>query len=267
MVEALGKKRISPIGVGTWKMGGKDGMDRTHDADDVKAIGYALDHGISVIDTAETYGNGHSEELVAKAIKGRDRESLYIITKVLPTHLGHDQLMKSAKHSLDRMGCGYIDLYLIHWTPPKLEMVKEGLQTMEELVKQGAVRSIGVSNFNVQETLFAMEATRSEKIVANQIEYSLLARDPESDVIPFCEKNGIVVISYTPLADGKVTTYGPARDIARSTGRTPVQVALNYLMRRSLPIPKASRIDHLKEILGSVGWTLEPEDVKRLQAG
>jgi diketogulonate reductase-like aldo/keto reductase len=265
MVEVLGKKRISPIGIGTWKMGGKDGMDRTHDADDVKAIGYALDHGVSVIDTAEIYGKGHSEELVAKAIKGRDRESLYIITKVHPSHLEHDQLMRSAKASLDRMGCGYIDLYLIHWPPPKMELVKDGIHAMEELVKQGVVRSLGVSNFNVQETLFAMESARSEKIVANQIEYSLLMREPESDVIPFCEKNGIVIISYTPLADGRVATFGPAQEVAKRLGRTPVQVAVNYLMRNSLPIPKASRIDHMKEILGSVGWALGPSDIKKLQ--
>jgi diketogulonate reductase-like aldo/keto reductase len=267
MVELLGKKKISPIGIGTWKMGGKDGMDRTHDADDVKAISYALDHGVNVIDTAEIYGKGHSEELVAKAIKGRDRESLYIITKVHPAHLEHDQLMRSARASLDRMGCGYIDLYLVHWAPPRIEMVREGLRAMEELVSKGLVRSIGVSNFSSQETLFAMESLRREKLVANQIEYSLLAREPESDIIPFCEKNGIVVISYTPLADGRVATYGPAMEVARSLGRTPVQVALNYLMRNSLPIPKASRVDHMKEILGSMGWSLDPKDVKRLQGG
>lgn len=265
MVRTIAGKKLSDMGIGTWKMGGGESPSTTHDESDVEMIELALDRGINVIDTAEMYGAGHSEELVGKAIVGRDREKLFIITKVLPAHLSHDKLIRAATQSLRRLGTDYIDLYLIHWPPAKLELIKEGIAAMEELVRDGLVKAIGVSNFDVPEMRYAIGTTRGSKIAANQIEYSLAEMGPEREVIPFCEKNGIEVIAYTPIADGRVADIKRVQEVAKRTDHTPIQVAVNYLFKRSIPIPKASREKHMLELLGSVGWELSAKDYAYLR--
>lgn len=248
-------------------MGGIRQPDPRNDRAEVQAIVHALDHGLNVLDTAEMYGNGHAEELVAKALKGRDREEIYLITKILPSHLDRAQVERSARQSLARLGVSYVDLYLIHWPPKERIKIAEGIRAMEGLVQEGLVRSIGVSNFNVADMELAMSSAKREEIAANQVEYSLVVRDAEREVIPFCERNGITVISYTPLAEGRVAGLKSVRQVAAKVGKTPIQVALNYLVPRSVPIPKASKIDHLDEVLGSLGWELSREDLGILGAG
>ena len=261
-----GPKSTSRIGFGTWRMGGLRSADSVHDAEETRAIGFALDHGINVLDTAEMYGAGHAEELVARALAGRDRESIYVITKVLPEHLDRDAVARSARASLRRMGLTYADLYLIHWPPERTEMIREGIRAMEDLVREGLVRAIGVSNFGVREMEEAMAAASRTEISANQVKYSLRHREPEREVIPFCEDHHIAVIAHTPLDRGGVADLPAVREVAGRTGHTPVQVALNYLVPRTVPIPKATRIDHLEELLGSLGWELSAADRERLRS-
>ena len=264
MITKLSGKKIFPIGIGTWGVGGWVLTDRSRDRSEIEAIKFALDSGINVIDTAELYGRGHAEELISKAIKGRDRDELFIITKVWVTHLSRSNLLKAATASLNRLNTKYIDLYLIHWPRPFLNM-KETIGAMESLVNKGLVRSIGVSNFNVENLEKAIEATKRYDIVANEIKYNLLEKEAEESVIPFCKRNGIDVIAYTPLAKGKVFDVKEIADIARKYRKTPIQVALNYLMRKSLPIPKASSREHIKEIIGSAGWKLKDRDYEYLR--
>ncbi|MDE1856065.1 MAG: aldo/keto reductase [Candidatus Micrarchaeota archaeon] len=264
MITELSGKKVSPIGIGTWGTGGWMFSDKRNDAQEIGALKFALDSGINAIDTAEIYGRGHAEELVCEAIRGRDREALHITSKVWPTHLNSKGIHKAVDASLKRIGTKYLDLYLIHWPNPIASM-KEAISTLESLVDDGRIRSFGISNFSVKDTQKAMDCAKRYKVEANQIEYSVLSKGPEDDIIPFCEKNKIKIIAYTPLAKGRVAESAQIIDVAKNYKKTPVQVALNYLMKRSMPIPKASSREHLKEILGCTGWELKEKDYELLR--
>lgn len=258
-------KNVSQIGFGTWKIGGEFWTpDYSRDSQYVEILKYVINNGINLIDTAEMYGGGHAEELVGKAIKEFDRENIFIITKVWPNHLRYEDVIKAAKGSLRRLNVKYIDLYLIHWPNPSIPL-NETIRAMENLVDQGIVRCIGVSNFDVKLLSEAITLTRKYEIVANEIEYSINNKSAENDIIPFCEKNNIKVIAYSPLARGNVKNNKILEEIGRKYGKTTIQVALNYLIKRSIPIPKASTKDHVDEILGSLGWSLSDEDYERIR--
>jgi diketogulonate reductase-like aldo/keto reductase len=263
MITELCGKRVYPIGFGTWRMGGEMNASNTNDDKEIKAIKYAIDNGINVIDTAEMYGAGHAEELVAYAIKRRDREKLFIVSKVWPTNLSHDKLIRSAENSLRRLGSKYIDLYLIHWPNPLANM-KEAIGAMEELIDKGVIRHMGVSNFGVNDVRKAMEAAKKYEIAANEISYSLAKKDSEDYLIPFCQKHKIKIIAHTPLARGNVLKMREVVELAEKYRRKPSQIALNYLMKKSLPIPKAVNTKHIKEIIGAVGWGMDEADYNRL---
>jgi diketogulonate reductase-like aldo/keto reductase len=263
MITRLNGKKVSRIGIGTWGMGGWLMKSVQDDDIEIKAIRYALDKGINFIDTAELYGHGHAEELVKEAIKGYGRDKLFITTKVSPSHLSRRGIRSAIKASLGRLGLKQVDLYLVHWPRPFLNM-KEVIGTMEELVDDGSIASFGVSNFGVKDLKSAIAATKKYDILANQINYSPIVRECENDVVPFCEKNKISVIAYSPLAKGEVTDFERIKEVAGRIGRTPVQVSLAYLMRRSLPIPKAARRDHMDEILGALTLKLSDSDYKYL---
>lgn len=264
MITKLGGKKTSPIGIGTWGMGGWAIPEKKRDEIEINGIKYAISKGLNFIDTAEIYARGHAEELVGSAIRGMDRESLFITTKVWPTHLSYDGIIKAAKASIERMRCRYIDLYLIHWSNP-LANIKEAMRGMEALVDMGLARNIGVSNYSVQQLCKAMDAMRKYEIAANQIEYSLLAKGCEKEVIPFCEKNKITVIAYTPLGKGKVGNIEQVKKVAEKYEKTPIQIALNYLMKRSLPIPKATSKEHWDELLGTLEFDLKEADYEFLK--
>ena len=266
MADKLLGKKISPMGIGTWGMGGWLIADRSNDKDDTKSIRIAIDNGINVIDTAEMYGRGHSEEIVGKAIEGYEREELFIVTKVWPTHLDRKGILKAIDGSLRRMNLKYVDLYLVHWPSPIADM-KIVMRTMEDLVDNGTARGIGVSNFGVAALEGAMEESKRHGISANEIRYNLLDRSAERDTIPFCEKNRIKVIAYSPLARGKVSGSDALAEIAGRYKKDVVQVSLNYLMKRSLPIPKARGARHIKGIIGAAGWKLSAKDYNKIKNG
>ncbi len=263
MTRSLCKRTVSDFGMGTWGVGGKSAPDPKEDDLHVESLRYAIDKGINVIDTAEMYASGHTEELVGKAISIYDREDLFIITKVWNTHLMRDDLIKAAKHSLERLHTSYADLYLIHW-PNQSVPIGETISAMEQLVRDGLVRSIGVSNFGVTEMQEAMDAAKTCDIAANQIEYSYGKRSPENDIIPFCEKSGVEVIAYTPIMKGNVNSYDSLRRIAAKHDATPVQVALRYVMRKSYPIPKSSSKGNIDELLGANAFDLTDAEYMQL---
>ncbi|MEM0373370.1 MAG: aldo/keto reductase [Sulfolobaceae archaeon] len=265
MISKLCEKKVSPIGLGTWMMGGGFWQpEYSQDDKVIEIITYAIERGINVIDTAEMYGGGHTEELVGKAIKDFDRDEIFVITKVWPTNLEPESLKKSARKSLERLNSKYIDALLIHWPNPSIPLEKS-IRAMEQLVDDGIVNCIGVSNFDVNLIKEAMNYTRKYEIKINEIEYNVINKTAERDVIPFCEKNNIVIIAYTPLAKGRVKDLKILEEIGKKYSKTPIQVALNYLIRRSLPIPKASKKEHINEILGSLGWSLTDEDYETIK--
>lgn len=244
-------------------MGGGSSPDRSRDDACRDAITYAIDSGINVIDTAEMYGAGHTEEIIGEAISSYDRSKLFIISKVWPSNLRHDSVINSAKESLKRLGTPYIDLYLIHW-PNSSVPIKETVSAMEELVARGHVRNIGVSNFSVPELEEAMETAQNNPICANQIKYNYGSRAVERDIIPFCEKNGIDVIAYTPIMKGATSPHRKLNEMARKYAATPVQMALRYTMQRSFAIPKSSNRTHIDELIGAAGVNLTSEDYRIL---
>ena len=265
--------KISVLGIGTWKMGGGLSADSTHDKEEILAIKAAVRLGMTHIDTAELYGSGHAEELVGEAIREFKREELFITTKVKSENLRYMDLISAAKRSLKRLRTSYIDLYLIHSPNPDIP-IEETMKAMDCLVENKLTRFIGVSNFSVEQIEEAQKHAKN-KIIANQIEYNLLTRnrgqftnDMESKIIPYCQKNGILVITHRPLAKGELAKPGIRLldEIAEKYGKTQAQIALNWLISKPniVTIPKAVRIAHIEENLGATGWRLSKGDIHRL---
>lgn len=258
--------KIPVLGLGTWEIGGTYSSDNYHDKENIEALRYGIELGMTHIDTAEMYGAGHSEEVVGEAIEPFDRERIFITTKVHPNHLRRNDLIEAAKASLKRLKTDYIDLYLIHWHNPAVPL-KETMQAMEFLVKEGITRFIGVSNFDVKLCKEA-QSYLSEKIVANQVEFSLTEKEPEKELLPFCQKEKIMLIAYSPLGRGLLANkrIPLLEELSQKYNKTPAQIALNWLISKEqvIAIPKAANIKHLEENARAVGWKLSKEDMKRL---
>lgn len=262
-------EKIPALGLGTWRMGGELWRDSSNDQRYVDAISYAIKSGITHIDTAEIYGAGHTEELVGEATRKFDRQKLFLTTKVSPQHLfSPSQIKKSCQNSLKRLGLNYIDLYLIHWPNPFSPM-RAVMRTLDELVKEGKIRYIGVSNFSVRQFANAQKYTK-DKIVTNQVHYSLLHREPEKELLAYCQKEGIILTAYSPLEIGQLaeSEFDALETVAKKYRKTPVQVALRWLIEKPyvIVIPKASTREHLDELLGALGWKLKKADQEYLSS-
>ena len=261
--------KLPAIGMGTWEIGGARERDGSRDKESIKAIRKAIELGIHLIDTAEMYGAGHCEEVVGEAIKPFPRERLFIVSKVWHNHLHHDDVIKAAENSLKRLQTDWIDLYLIHSPNPEVPLI-ETMQAMEKLVERKLIRFIGVSNFYISEVEEAKSHLSQNEIVANQVDYSLLVRGRERDLIPYCQKNRITVMAFKPLArpsaEGGLPQNEFLREIGKKYGKTPAQVALNWLISKEpvIAIPKAINLGHLEENTGVTGWALAQEDLESI---
>jgi diketogulonate reductase-like aldo/keto reductase len=240
-------REISQIGMGTyydpvWIVSSSIGWKRGAAAK-VEAIGSGLDAGITLIDTAEIY---KSEPLVAKAIAERKRDDVFLATKVWPNHLRRDDLRRAFHRSLARLGTSYIDLYQVHWPNPRVP-IQETMSAMEELVREGKLNYIGVSNFTLEQIKEAQAALPRSELSSVQLEYSLMNRKAEVDVLPYCNKEKIALLAYYPLGHGKLLS-DPRLD-SDWNGRTKAQVALQWLAGRPnvFPIPRASQAEHVRE--------------------
>lgn len=258
--------KIPVLGLGTWGMGGFSSRFSGGDDDAVKALRLGLELGMRFVDTAEMYARGHSEEVVAKAVKN-NRDNVFIATKVSAENLSYEGVLRSCDASLKRLGTSYVDLYQVHWPNPGIP-ITETMRAMERLVADGKVRNVGVSNFSVQQTREAQRALSKIGLASNQVEYSLLDRSIEEDLLPFAAKEHITIIAYSPVGRGQIAEGG--RDsrwkvldkIASNLGKTRAQVALNWLLVKDpvVAIPKAGRLDHVRENAGASGWKLSGED-------
>ncbi len=264
--------KLPAIGIGTWDMGrakGLEGMgerpEYSNDESHIAAIKEAIRFGMWHIDTAEMYSGGHAEEIAGAAIKRIPRKKVFVTTKVLPSHLKHDDLIASAEASLKRLQMEYVDLYLIHWLN-STSQIKEAIAAMDELVKAGKVKHIGVSNFSVKQLELAQSYTKN-KIVTNQVEYNLLERSCEEKLLPYCQDNDILLTAYSPLAQGKLLKNKVLAAVAAKHGKTIAQAALNWLVSRKnvIAIPKASSVEHVRENAGAVGWKLTAEDTELIK--
>jgi len=264
-VKRIGDDKVTAIGMGTWGIGGKENPDYSRDKESVEVLKHGLELGINLIDTAEFYGAGHSEELVGKAIKGFEREELFIISKLWPTHFSYSEAKKAARASVRRLGT-YIDLYLLHWPGESWRKMEETLHALEELVDEGLIRYIGVSNFDLELLRRSQEAMRKYEIAANEVKYSLRDRWPEtSGLLDYMKGERIALIAYTPLEKGVLARNECLAGIGGRYDKTAAQVALNYLIWEDnvIAIPKASRKEHVEENSGAMGWRLSGEDRER----
>ncbi len=264
-VKELGKTgvKIPSLGFGTGGIGGFPDPDYSKDELAINAIKTAINLGLWHIDTAEIYGKGHAEELIAKAIKDVDRESIFITSKVSGDNLEYDKVIRAAKASLKRLEVSHIDLYLVHWPNPKVPL-SETMRAMEKLVEMGLVRFIGVSNFNVAQIEEARNSLSHEDIVNVQNKYNLLHREFEDNVIPYCQKENITFTAYTPLAKGKLANDDFLKGIGEKYGKTSVQVALNWIISQKnvIAITRSLNIEHIKENVGAMGWRMSDEDFR-----
>lgn len=256
------------FGLGTWDMGGKDAPDHAHDKEDIAAITRALDAGITHIDTAEKYGDGHAEELVGEAICGRDRSKLLLVSKVRKDHVDSVNVLRSAQASLKRLGTDYLDLYLVHSFNPAVP-IAETIGAMNRLVDEGLVRHIGLSNYHPENIEEAIRTSR-HPIVAVQLHYNLGYRDPERrGLLAHAAKNDWMLVAWRPIRD--VLAMKPLPDvlmtIAKKYGKTPTQIALNWLISQQnvVTLAKCGAKEHLDDALGALDWTIEPEDIELLR--
>ncbi|MDE1870778.1 MAG: aldo/keto reductase [Candidatus Micrarchaeota archaeon] len=254
-------ERLSEIGIGTWKMG-------INPEKETLALQSALDDGINLIDTAEMYA---TEAIVAKAVEAR--KGVFIATKVSPNHFKYNDLINSCDASLRRLAVGQIDLYQLHWPNHRIS-IKETMRAMEDLAEDGKIRHIGVSNFSVNELIEAQTAMDRYEIVSNQVEYSVLTREIEEDLLDFCEDNKITIIAYSPFGTGLLfdnryrKTFDALDMIGKRHNKTAVQVALNWLTSKKgvIAIPKTSDLDHVNEIIGASGWKLSKSEINEINS-
>ena len=236
---------------------------------EIAALRLGLDLGMTLIDTAEMYGEGGAEEIVGEAIKDRDREQIFIVTKVYPHNATRRGAIEACARSLRRLKTDYIDLYLLHWrgTVPLLET----LEAFQVLKETGKVRDYGVSNFDVQDMKEALTLRGGEGIVTNQVLYNLPNRGIEWDLLPWCREQNVPIMAYSPLGSNaveqqKIFSNGTVRAIASRHIATPAQIAIAWLLRHPdvVVIPKASRPEHIRANRAALDIKLTDSELKEL---
>lgn len=256
------------FGIGTWGMGGDMEVDMSRDKENIEALRKAIDLGIAHIDSAELYGHGHAEELVAQAIQTYERSSLFLASKVFKDHLRHADVLKSCRLTLQRMRIDYLDLYLIH-APNQDIALRETLRAFDELKEEGLIKNIGVSNFNIEQLQEAQALTKNA-VVVNQIHYSL-AYQKWRDVVDYCQKNDVLVTAYRPIERGILSRSGidVLDEMCKKYERTPAQVAINWLISQNnvVTIAKTGSMQHLQENFGGLNWQMEKKDIEKLGNG
>ncbi len=255
-------EKIPAIGIGTWE------MQKSKESEE--AIKYTVQNGGSLIDTAEIYG---TEDLVGRSIKGIDRKSVFIVSKVWTNHLAHDACIKACDESLKRLGTSYIDLYLVHW-PSDSVPIAETMKAFEDLLEAGKVRHIGVSNFSIEQFEEAQASLKKNELVANEIKLSVVSKQQAMEFVDYAKKNKITVLAYSPLERGignimrNQQVYSKLIELASKYNKTPAQIALNWVIAHdpAVAIPKASRLEHAKENLEAADFSLSDDEVKELDA-
>jgi diketogulonate reductase-like aldo/keto reductase len=235
----------------------------------IQALRAGLDLGMTHIDTAEMYGSGRAEELVAEAIAGR-RDEVFLVSKVLPSNASYKGTIAACERSLARLKTDRLDLYLLHWRGG--QKLAETIRAMEELSAAGKVRFFGVSNFDVADVKEAQEALTGGRLACNQVLYHLRDRGIERKLIPYCKVNGIAIVGYSPFGHGEFPAARTAggrvlEEVGKRHGRTARQVVLNFLTRDGgvFAIPKAGSIEHVRENSGGDGWSLTAQDIAEIE--
>lgn len=255
-------------GIGTWQMGGRMEQDpHNDDQADITAIKTAIEMGVTHIDTAEIYANGYSETLVGQAIQGYDRKKLFLVSKVHPNNLTYEKIPQALQHSLERMQTDYLDLYMIHG-PNDAIPLEESLKALNELQEKGVIKNIAVSNFTVERYEKA-QAISKYPIVSGQFHLNLMYREAAlKGVLKYFQENDRMFIAWRPLQKGLITQDSSEilEQMSKKYNRTPSQIAINWLISQKnvVTLSKTTSLEHLKENIAAVEFTLEPDDVEKL---
>lgn len=254
-------KEVPALGLGTWNMG----ETRSSADDEVKSIRKALDLGMTLVDTAEMYADGRSEEVVGTAIAGR-RHEVFLVTKIYPWNASAKGTAEACERSLTRLGTDHIDLYLLHWRGE--HPLAETVAAFERLKSDGKIGNWGVSNFDTDdmEELFAVP--EGKNCAANQVLYNLSRRGPEFSLLPWCQQHGVPLMAYSPIEQGRILKNHELIRIAKAYQATPAQLALAFLLDRDgvIAIPKSASVSRVVENRGATDLELTEEDWTDLDA-
>ncbi|WP_280547371.1 aldo/keto reductase [Halomonas sp. 11-S5] len=268
-------RELPAIGQGTWYLG--EGLAPRRD--EVRALQHGLAHGLTLIDTAEMYGDGGAEEVVGEALADR-RDEAFLVSKVYPWNAGRDSAIAACEASLRRLGTDHLDLYLLHW--PGSVPLAETLEAFERLREAGKIRRFGVSNFDVDEMAALTALPGGAACAVNQVLYHLGSRGIEHSLLPWQRAQGIPTMAYCPLAQAgslrrDLLTHPEVTDIAAAHGITPAQLLLAWAIRPSndkagdvgrdvIAIPKATHLAHVEQNAAALTVKLDAESLARLDA-
>lgn len=252
-------ERVPALGQGTWGVG----EGRRSPADEAAALRLGLDLGLTLIDTAEMYGDGAAEEVVAEAMAGR-RDEVFVVSKVLPQNASRKKMVAACEQSLRRLRTDRVDLYLLHWRGRV--PLAETLAGFNELMESGKIRYWGVSNLDVDDMEELAALPSGGSCATNQVLYNLTRRGIEFDLLPWCRERRLPVMAYSPIEQGRMLGKEALATIADRHDATPAQVALAWLLRQPdmLVIPKATSPEHIRENRAALDLTLTDEDLAAL---
>ena len=258
-VELASGEKVPALGLGTWKMGVGD----SDEAAQLRALQVGIAQGMTLIDTAEMYGDGRSEQLVAKAIAGQ-RDKVFVVSKVLPGNASRKGTLKACEASLRNLKTDVLDLYLLHWRGSF--PLAETFAAFEELKAAGKIRHYGVSNFDVDDMDELKKLVPGNACAANQVQYNLSDRGIEFDLHPRCRKDGIAVMAYCPLGQGRLINTPGLVPIAKKHNVTNSAIALAFTLRLPgmISIPKSSHEKRVLENFAAADLVLDDEDLARL---
>ncbi|MFB4377002.1 aldo/keto reductase [Agrobacterium tumefaciens] len=254
-------KEVPALGLGTWNMG----ETRSSAPQEVESIRKAIDLGMTLIDTAEMYADGRSEEVVGAAIAGR-RQDVFLVSKVYPWNASERGTAEACERSLARLGTDHIDLYLLHWRGE--HPLAETVAAFERLKSDGKIGDWGVSNFDTDEMEELFAVPGGKNCAANQVLYNLSRRGPEFSLLPWCQERGVPLMAYSPIEQGRILKNHELIRIAKAYQATPAQLALAFLLERDgvIAIPKSASVSRVEENRGATDLEITEEDWAALDA-
>ncbi|HYC44641.1 MAG TPA: aldo/keto reductase [Burkholderiales bacterium] len=252
-------ERVPAFGQGTWHMGD----DRAKRADEIRALVTGIDLGATLIDTAEMYGEGRAEELIAEAIAGR-RDAVFVVSKVYPYNASRRGAVAACERSLKRLKTDRIDLYLLHWRGSV--PLEETMEAFADLKDAGKIRHYGVSNLDLDDMKELWSSDAGRRVATNQVLYNLGRRGIEHDLLPWLSARKVPVMAYSPIEQARLVRDSRLVAFARKHAMTPAQAALAWLLRRDdvIAIPKTASIERLKENLGALQIALSSAQLAEL---
>jgi diketogulonate reductase-like aldo/keto reductase len=254
-------ERIPVLGMGTWHL-----AEGRHPPEvEIEALRTGLDVGMTLVDTAEMYGGGASERLIGRAIAGR-RDDVFLVSKVLPHHATFDGTLAACEGSLRRLGTDRLDLYLLHWRGAV--PLEETIGAFEELKRTGLIRHWGVSNFDIDDVIEVMDLPGGRGVETDQVLYNLTRRGIEWNLLPWCRENGLPIMAYSPIEQGRLVGHPVLRGIAVRHKAMSAQVALAWVVSHPgvCAIAEAGTPEHVRENLGALRVVLREDDVVELDA-